>query len=56
MTPETGFGNRPQTLPGLKRFTMDGQWVQPGGGLPSGFMTARAAVQAICREDHVTFA
>ncbi len=52
MTPQTGFGALPQTLPGLRRFMMVGQWVQPGGGLPSGLMTARAAIQTICREDH----
>jgi phytoene dehydrogenase-like protein len=45
----------PQTLPGLDRFLMVGQWVAPGGGLPSGPMTARPAVKAICRADHVAF-
>jgi len=45
----------PQTLPGLKGFMMVGQWVLPGGGLPSGPMTARPAVKAICRHDHVPF-
>lgn len=55
MTTDTGFGALPQTLPGLKRFAMVGQWVQPGGGLPSGLLTARAAVQAICRQDRVSF-
>ncbi|WP_404713504.1 phytoene desaturase family protein [Sphingomonas sp. MMS24-J13] len=53
MTPETGLGTLPQTLPGLERFAMIGHWVQPGGGLPSGLLTARAAVQAICRQDRV---
>jgi phytoene dehydrogenase-like protein len=55
MTPETGFGALPRTLPGLKRFAMVGQRVQPGGGLPSGLMTARAAIEAICRQDRVSF-
>lgn len=55
MTPDTGFGTLPQTLPGLKHFAMVGQWVQPGGGLPSGLMTARAASHAICQQDHVSF-
>jgi len=55
MTPDTGFGMLPQTLPHLKRFVMAGQWVQPGGGLPGGLMTARAAVHGMCREDHVPF-
>jgi phytoene dehydrogenase-like protein len=56
LTPGAGFGIRRQTLPGLRRFLMVGQWVQPGGGLPSGLMTARAAVQALCRQDSVPFA
>jgi phytoene dehydrogenase-like protein len=54
-TPGVGFGPRRQTLPGLDRFLMVGQWVQPGGGLPSGLMTARSAVQAMCRKDNVPF-
>lgn len=54
-TPKTGFGVRRQTLPGLERFLMVGQWVQPGGGLPAGLMTARTAIQAICRRDDIRF-
>ncbi len=54
-TPRIGFAPRRQTLPGLDRFLMVGQWVQPGGGLPAGLMTARAAVRAVCRRDHVAF-
>jgi phytoene dehydrogenase-like protein len=46
----------PNTLPGLQRFRMVGQWVLPGGGLPSGPMTARPAIQAICKQDRVPFA
>jgi hypothetical protein len=34
---------------------MAGQWVMPGGGLPSGLMTARAAIQAICKHDRLPF-
>jgi phytoene dehydrogenase-like protein len=54
--PKTGFGAERQMLPGLKRFLMVGQWVQKGGGLPSGLMTARSAIQSICRQDGVAFA
>ena len=54
-TPKTGFRPMPRTLPGLSKFMMVGQWVSPGGGLPSGLMTARPAVKAICKEDHVAF-
>ena len=45
----------PKTLPGLERFWMAGQWVAPGGGLPSGAMTARQVQQLICHEDGVPF-
>jgi phytoene dehydrogenase-like protein len=55
MTPATGFGELPQTLPGLGRFLRIGQWAQPGGGLPGGLMTARAALKAICRHLQVRF-
>jgi phytoene dehydrogenase-like protein len=51
LTPQSGFRPLRQTLPGLRRFLMAGQWVMPGGGLPSGLMTARAAIRAACRED-----
>jgi phytoene dehydrogenase-like protein len=55
LTPKTGFRPLPSALPGLRRFLMVGQWVMPGGGLPSGLLTARAAVQAICRRDRTRF-
>jgi len=55
-TPGAGFKPLRNTLPGLKRFLMAGQWVLPGGGLPSGMLTARPAIQAICRADGVPFA
>ena len=45
----------PNTLPGLKNFMLIGQWIMPGGGLPSGPMTARPAIKAICKHDHVPF-
>ncbi len=45
----------PNRLPGLEGFVMVGQWVAPGGGLPSGPMTARPAVKSICKADHVAF-
>ncbi|HWE85174.1 MAG TPA: NAD(P)/FAD-dependent oxidoreductase [Terracidiphilus sp.] len=55
LEPGQGFRPLPNTLPGLKRFLMVGQWVMPGGGLPSGPMTARPAVKAMCRQDEVPF-
>ncbi len=44
-----------QTLPGLQNFYMCGQWVQPGGGLPSGVMTGRQLVQSLCKVDKKKF-
>ena len=56
LEPGQGFRPLPNTLPGLHRFLMVGQWVMPGGGLPSGPMTARPAIKAMCRHDGVPFA
>lgn len=53
--PGEGFMPFRNTLPGLRQFMMVGQWVMPGGGLPSGPLTAKPAVKAICRHDHVPF-
>ncbi|SPE22497.1 FAD dependent oxidoreductase [Candidatus Sulfotelmatomonas gaucii] len=55
VAPGDSFKPLPNTLPGLRQFVMVGQWVMPGGGLPSGPMTARPAVKFICRHDHVPF-
>ncbi len=55
LTPESGLRGVPRELAGLRRFMMIGQWVMPGGGLPSGLITARSAIRAICKEDRVPF-
>ena len=55
ISPGTRFSPLPNTLPGLRRFMMVGQWIMPGGGLPSGPMTARPAIRAICKRDRVPF-
>jgi phytoene dehydrogenase-like protein len=44
-----------KTLPGLADFYMVGQWVQPGGGLPTGVMTGRHVTQIICKHDKKQF-
>jgi phytoene dehydrogenase-like protein len=44
-----------KTLPGLQNFYMCGQWVQPGGGLPTGVMSGRQLVQELCKEDERKF-
>jgi len=44
-----------KTLPRLANFYMAGQWVMPGGGLPSGIMTGRYVIQIICKKDKKKF-
>jgi phytoene dehydrogenase-like protein len=53
--PGEGMKMLPNSLPGLKQFKMVGQWIMPGGGLPSGPMTARPTVKGICKRDRVQF-
>lgn len=55
MTPSTVTLNMSKTLPGLDSFYMVGQWVQPGGGLPSGAMTGRHVTQMLCQRDKKKF-
>lgn len=54
-TPRTQMLRMRKTLPGLDRFYMVGQWVSPGGGLPSGVMTGRHAAQILCKRDGKRF-
>ncbi|HAR44158.1 MAG TPA: NAD(P)/FAD-dependent oxidoreductase [Bdellovibrionales bacterium] len=51
LTPKTGFSPLKSKLPGLKGFRMIGQWVMPGGGLPSGLITGRSVIREIVKED-----
>ncbi len=44
-----------KTLPGLDRFYMAGQWVEPGGGIPSAAFSARSVIQIICKRDRKPF-
>lgn len=54
-TPQALMKPMAKTLPGLSDFYMVGQWVQPGGGLPSGVMTGRQVVQMMCKRDGKKF-
>lgn len=42
-------------LPGLDNFYMAGQWVEPGGGMPTAAMSGRNVTQIICRRDKRPF-
>ena len=44
-----------KTLPGLKNFFMVGQWVEPGGGVPTAAMSGRNVIQIICKRDRRKF-
>ncbi len=44
-----------KTLPGLENFYMVGQWVMPGGGLPTGVLSGRWVTQLICKKDAKKF-
>lgn len=41
----------PRTLPGLGRFVMAGQWVVPGGGVPTCLLSGRDAVRILRKWD-----
>ena len=56
MTPENWRLQMKKTLPGLENFYMIGQWVSPGGGLPSGLMTGRHVIQMLCVREKKKFA
>lgn len=44
-----------KTLPGLDNFYMAGQWVEPGGSVPTAAMSGRQAIQMICHADDRPF-
>jgi phytoene desaturase len=49
-TPDSFFGHIRKTLPGLGRFYMAGQWVEPGGGVPTAMLSGRQAIQLLCAD------
>ncbi|MEA3253746.1 MAG: hypothetical protein U9Q17_02225 [Chloroflexota bacterium] len=44
-----------KTLPGLDSFYMIGQWVEPGGGVPTAAISARNCMQIICKKGKKQF-
>lgn len=54
-TPQQMMSTLPRTLPGLDRFVMAGQWVMPGGGVPTCLLSGRDAVRILCAQDGVKF-
>jgi phytoene dehydrogenase-like protein len=54
-TTETMDKSMSRTLPGLGSFYMAGQWVFPGGGVPTALMSGRHVMQVICKKDRKRF-
>jgi phytoene desaturase len=50
-TPEVINTRVERTLPGLADFTMAGQWVMPGGGVPPCLYSGRHVAQLLCHRD-----
>jgi len=55
LTPDIGFKRFKKTLPGLKKFYMIGQWVEPGGGIPASLLSGRNVAQILCAKDKKEF-
>ncbi|MCL4557704.1 MAG: NAD(P)/FAD-dependent oxidoreductase [Deltaproteobacteria bacterium] len=55
MTGETIKMPVPKTLDGLKNFYLAGQWVEPGGGVPTAVASGRRVVKKICYDDKKDF-
>jgi len=55
LTPRIGLKQMPKVLPGLANFYMVGQWVEPGGGLPTCILSGRNVTQMICKRDKKKF-
>lgn len=54
-SPESLFGHIKKKLPELDGFYMAGQWVEPGGGVPTAVLSGRQAVQLLCADDKRPF-
>ncbi len=52
---QTGFNSFERELTGLKNFYLAGQWVEPGGGLPTALMSGRNLTQIICKKNGLNF-
>ena len=50
ITPKTMMKNLGFTVPGLDGFSMHGQWVAVGGGLPPAGINGRALARKLCKK------
>jgi phytoene dehydrogenase-like protein len=49
------FGHVKKKLSGLEGFYMAGQWVEPGGGVPTAVMSGRQVIQLVCDDERRPF-
>jgi phytoene dehydrogenase-like protein len=49
------FGHIDKKLHGLEGFYMAGQWVEPGGGVPTAVISGRQVVELICHDQQRSF-
>lgn len=54
-TPDTVRTHVPKQLPGLDGLWLAGQWVEPGGGVPTALMSGRQLVQILCDRNEASF-
>ena len=54
-TREGFFVHVAKTLPRLEGFYMAGQWVEPGGGVPTALTCGRQLVQILCANENHAF-
>jgi phytoene dehydrogenase-like protein len=55
ITPKTFNLRMSKILPGLDKFYMIGQWVEPGGGVPLAAFSGRNVIQILCKRDKKSF-
>jgi phytoene desaturase len=49
------FGRVNKKLAGLEGFYMAGQWVEPGGGVPTAVLSGRQVIQLLCHDEKQSF-
>jgi phytoene dehydrogenase-like protein len=54
-TAESLFGHVRKELTGVTGLYLAGQWVEPGGGVPTAILSGRQAAQLLCERDGRTF-
>ncbi|MCA9675595.1 MAG: NAD(P)/FAD-dependent oxidoreductase [Kofleriaceae bacterium] len=54
-TGDSMFGHIDKRLHGLAGFYQCGQWVEPGGGVPTAVLSGRQAIELACADDGRTF-